>query len=772
MPFEWTINPYRGCSHACVYCFARKSHTYLDFDAGLDFDSQVVVKINAAEVLRKELAKPSWGRQHVALGTNTDPYQRAEGRYQLMPGIIGALADSGTPLSILTKGTLLARDIPLLKHAAAQVPVGVGISLAMTDEQLSEAVEPGTPGPRARLKLVSRLRDAGLPCGVMAMPILPWLSDSDEALDSLFGSLAAAGATGVTAGALYLKPGTREWFMQWIAGNTRSSRAATVACTAPDRTLPRNTAAWLAGKVRYFKARHGFSGSHGFSHRDLEDDPRSEEAQYPEGILPVSGAGGRDRRQGAVAPPGPANPVLTRVEPVRRQALAGSGLCGPAFTCELSECSRACTMGKSAGIQGRLKHTLVVRQVHPAQFIVVLKRVRLPLGDFGQPDPHAGPPVQPPSLGRAAAQSGRCRLGVVLVEEAVRVERVRTGISPRSRMLRNSPMSWAPPKLTPPPPARTAAPPPEPRPLSARPSLQATRKERVEQCAHGTPRATLVPGELVRIPEVSAVQPSDLEAILRRADRRTLPHHDIRVVGCAHAIRLLASPSGRPGRVLPQPAAAARPVAARAMRVKPAAVDAGPIVAGLSQDRQGDDVDLASLGNGKTFMVVSEAAPRRKVGKDMLARGGNAVDAAVATAFALAVVHPTAGNIGGGGFAVVRTGPASSSRSTSARPRRRRRPRRCTSTRTATRRSESLVGHRASGVPGSVAGLFELHKKHGKKPWKDVVAPAIALARDGFEIDAMPRDVDRRRKSGSRSSRRRAAIWIPAASAREAGERS
>ena len=141
-----------------------------------------------------------------------------------MPGIIGALADSGTPLSILTKGTLLARDIPLLKHAAAQVPVGVGISLAMTDEHLSEAVEPGTPGPRARLKLVTRLREAGLPCGVMAMPILPWLSDSDEALDSLFGSLAAAGATGVTAGALYLKPGTREWFMQWIAREHPAAR--------------------------------------------------------------------------------------------------------------------------------------------------------------------------------------------------------------------------------------------------------------------------------------------------------------------------------------------------------------------------------------------------------------------------------------------------------------------------------------------------------------------------------------------------------------------
>ena len=300
MPFEWTINPYRGCSHACVYCFARKSHTYLDFDAGLDFDSQVVVKINAAEVLRRELAKPSWGRQHVALGTNTDPYQRAEGRYQLMPGIIGALADSGTPLSILTKGTLLARDIPLLKHAAAQVPVGVGISLAMTDERLAEAVEPGTPGPRARLKLITGLREAGLPCGVMAMPILPWLSDSDEALDSLFGSLAAAGATGVTAGALYLKPGTREWFMQWIAKEHPQLAGKYRRLYGTGSYASKEYREWLSGRIRYFKARHGFSGSQGFSHRDLNDnpgssgpgimDPRDEEAQYPAGSIPEPAA--------------------------------------------------------------------------------------------------------------------------------------------------------------------------------------------------------------------------------------------------------------------------------------------------------------------------------------------------------------------------------------------------------------------------------------------------------------------------------------------------
>ncbi|MEZ2391031.1 Rv2578c family radical SAM protein [bacterium RCC_150] len=268
MPFEWTINPYRGCSHACVYCFARKTHTYLEFDAGHDFDSQVVVKINAPEVLRQELAKPSWGHHQVALGTNTDPYQRAEGRYRLMPGIIQALAESGTPFSILTKGTLLGRDIPLLKQAASQVTVDLGISLAMTDESLAAAVEPGTPAPRARLKLIRRLREAGLRCGVMAMPILPWLTDSDEALDSLFSALSGAGATGVTAGALYLKPGTREWYMQWLATHHPRLVGKYELLYGKGSYASKDYRSWLNGRVAFFKARHGFSGSSGFSHRN------------------------------------------------------------------------------------------------------------------------------------------------------------------------------------------------------------------------------------------------------------------------------------------------------------------------------------------------------------------------------------------------------------------------------------------------------------------------------------------------------------------------
>lgn len=282
MPFEWTVNPYRGCSHACVYCFARKSHNYLDFDSGIDFDSQVVVKVNVAEVLRKELGKASWGHHHVALGTNTDPYQRAEGRYKLMPGIIGALADTGTPFSILTKGTLLARDIPALQEAAQQVSIGMGISLAMLNPDLSSSIEPGCPTPKARLQLISKLREAGLPCGVMAMPILPWLTDSPEHLDALFSALAHAGATGVTAGALYLRPGTREWFMQWLARSHPALVGRYQRLYGTGSYASKEYRQWLSTQVAEAKKRHGFSGPAGFI-----PDARKEEGNYPEGSLPM-----------------------------------------------------------------------------------------------------------------------------------------------------------------------------------------------------------------------------------------------------------------------------------------------------------------------------------------------------------------------------------------------------------------------------------------------------------------------------------------------------
>ncbi|MBG6183811.1 DNA repair photolyase [Arthrobacter sp. CAN_A214] len=280
MPFSWTINPYRGCSHACVYCFARKTHSYLNLDTGLDFNSQLVVKINAVEVLRKELGKPSWRRDSVAMGTNTDPYQRAEGRYRLMPGIIGALADSGTPFSILTKGTLLARDLPLLARAAQSVEIGMGISLALMDPGLAEAVEPGTPPPRARLALISRLREAGLPCGVMAMPILPWLTDGDDALDELFGALAAAGATGVSAGALHLRPGAREWFLQWLGAHHPHLVAKYQGLYRGGSYASKEYRDWLSERIRYFRRLHNLPAGAAFF-RNGFPEPRQPGAPAP-----------------------------------------------------------------------------------------------------------------------------------------------------------------------------------------------------------------------------------------------------------------------------------------------------------------------------------------------------------------------------------------------------------------------------------------------------------------------------------------------------------
>jgi DNA repair photolyase len=217
LPFNYTVNGYRGCSHACRYCFARPTHEYLDLDYGNDFDTQIVVKTNVADVLRREVGRRSWRRETVALGTNTDPYQRAEGRYALMPSIIGALAASGTPLSILTKGTLLRRDLPLIADAAEQVPVSLAVSLAVSDPELHRQVEPGTPTPQSRLGLIAAIRDTGLDCHVMVAPVLPYLTDSVEHLDGLLGQIASAGATGVTVFGLHLRGSTRGWFMSWLA---------------------------------------------------------------------------------------------------------------------------------------------------------------------------------------------------------------------------------------------------------------------------------------------------------------------------------------------------------------------------------------------------------------------------------------------------------------------------------------------------------------------------------------------------------------------------
>jgi DNA repair photolyase len=255
----WTINPYRGCSHACVYCFARPTHTYLEFDGGADFDQQIVVKTNVADVLARELSRPSWDRHPVALGTNTDPYQRAEGRYRLMPGIIRALADSGTPFSILTKGSLLRRDIPLLAEAAKSVPVDIAMSIAVYDDDLQQSVEPGTPTTSARLATVRAVRDAGLDCSVFLMPVLPYITDTRAHLQDAVGRAAASGATSLMYSALHLKAGIKPWWYEWL-GRTHPDLVGRYRAMYLDNTYaPTDYRRWLAERVRPILREHGLS---------------------------------------------------------------------------------------------------------------------------------------------------------------------------------------------------------------------------------------------------------------------------------------------------------------------------------------------------------------------------------------------------------------------------------------------------------------------------------------------------------------------------------
>jgi DNA repair photolyase len=197
-------------------CFARNTHTYLDLDSGEDFNSKVVVKVNAPELLRKKLASPLWHGEHIAMGTNVDCYQRAEGRYQLMRGIIGALRDAANPFSILTKGTLILRDTDLLLEASEVTDVGLNVSAGFVDKSLWRVIESGTPAPERRLEVCATLNDNGLECGVLMGPIVPYLSDSLAQLDVTVRRIAEAGATHVSPIVLHLRKGAREWFMRWL----------------------------------------------------------------------------------------------------------------------------------------------------------------------------------------------------------------------------------------------------------------------------------------------------------------------------------------------------------------------------------------------------------------------------------------------------------------------------------------------------------------------------------------------------------------------------
>lgn len=201
----------------CRYCFARGSHTYLGLNSGPDFDQQIIVKTNIVEVLDRELTKKrSWKRELVALGSNTDPYQRAGGRYRFMPGIIHVPASHDTPFSILTKGTFIRRDIPALIEASQQVHVEIGMSIAILDDSLRQLLEPGAPNAAARLETVRQLTDAGFDVTVFLMPIIPFLTDSAERIEDALRRIKAAGATTVRHGVMHLRPGALESVQAWV----------------------------------------------------------------------------------------------------------------------------------------------------------------------------------------------------------------------------------------------------------------------------------------------------------------------------------------------------------------------------------------------------------------------------------------------------------------------------------------------------------------------------------------------------------------------------
>jgi DNA repair photolyase len=213
MPFAWSLNPYMGCAHRCTFCYVRAFEARADRPWDDRYGSSIRVKTNVAEVLRRELARPSWEPDAVAVGAATDPYQPAEGRYRLTRACIEAFAEAANPFSIITRGPLIVRDVDVLAEAARRARVSVTFSVPTLNEEIWRLTEPGTSPPRQRLRALSRLVDAGVSASVGMAPILPGLSDRPELLEEVVREARAAGATGIWANLLYLRPGTREHFL-------------------------------------------------------------------------------------------------------------------------------------------------------------------------------------------------------------------------------------------------------------------------------------------------------------------------------------------------------------------------------------------------------------------------------------------------------------------------------------------------------------------------------------------------------------------------------
>ncbi len=217
MPFAWSLNPYMGCAHRCTFCYVRAFEKISDRPWDARYGTSIRVKTNFVDVLTRELARRSWRREQVAIGTATDPYQPAEGRFRLTRGAIVALGEARTPFGLITRGPMVVRDIDVLATASLRAKVGVTFSIPTVDDRIWRLTEPGTAPPRQRLRAIRALIDAGIDASVGMAPILPGLSDDPAAMATVVRAVRDAGATSIWANVLYLRPGTREHFLENLA---------------------------------------------------------------------------------------------------------------------------------------------------------------------------------------------------------------------------------------------------------------------------------------------------------------------------------------------------------------------------------------------------------------------------------------------------------------------------------------------------------------------------------------------------------------------------
>lgn len=258
MPFAWSLNPYRGCTHGCHYCYARATHTHLGLDAGLDFIQRIFVKSNVVDVLRGELAARSWRREEVAIGTATDPYQPAEGRFALMPGVLQAFVDFQSPISLVTKSTLVWRDRETLTSLQSVAGARVNFTITTLDPALWRALEPGTPPPQKRLEVMGRLVAAGVPCGIFLAPVVPGITDSPAALAAIAEAAHAYGASWLWASPLRLAPLVKEHFLAWL-GEYRADLLPRYAQGFHGANTSCQYQAWLERQVAQARQAAGFA---------------------------------------------------------------------------------------------------------------------------------------------------------------------------------------------------------------------------------------------------------------------------------------------------------------------------------------------------------------------------------------------------------------------------------------------------------------------------------------------------------------------------------